>query len=368
MRSPSSSTTRASSAGASPTSRLDTGRGLGDRRPSDAHALPRRAGSRGSRRAARAPGRGRGRGASRGSGNGWPASTDARSLKHAHDLERVERIAARAVVHLGEQRSRERHPEVLVDDAVQARRLERADVDARVALGRERAQQLVDAASSRGPSGARAAGRRARRGTVAPRTRALRPTTRSSHCDVVDGDEDGLVAGSATRSAFRSATPTACASGGGPSSSSRTSARDSARRCPAGSGCERLVEHRIEEIAEPREADSVVSLSTGCACSTRSPRASAPRDARAPERRLPHSRLALEHERGRAVRDRGRRSRARDAELGVPPYDGSGHDRPIVRLRDTAVHGVHDLPRVRARLGAARRRQRTGGRPVSPTR
>ena len=54
---------------------------------------------------------------------------DARAPEHADDLERVERVSARRLVHLREERARERDPEMLLDDVVQRRDVERADVD-----------------------------------------------------------------------------------------------------------------------------------------------------------------------------------------------------------------------------------------------
>ena len=105
-----------------------------------------------------------------------------------------------------------------------------------------------------------------------------------------------------------------------------------------------------------------VSLSAGCGLQDAQPRRLCRLDSGAPERRLPHPGLALENQRRRSVGDAG--DEVPDGrKLGVPPYDHSGHGPPIVRLRRYCRHGVHDLPRVRARLGAARRRQREGRLP-----
>src|SRR6476469_4449333 len=59
----------------------------------------------------------------------WPARLHGRlgALEHPNDLERIEGVSSRGIVHLRQQRTRKRDAQVLLDDLVQGGGLEAAD-------------------------------------------------------------------------------------------------------------------------------------------------------------------------------------------------------------------------------------------------
>ena len=67
---------------------------------------------------------------------------DVRPFQHANDLERVERVSARGLMHLRKERTRKHDPEMLLHDPVQSRYLHRADLDVRAPLAGKRATKL----------------------------------------------------------------------------------------------------------------------------------------------------------------------------------------------------------------------------------
>lgn len=73
-----------------------------------------------------------------------------RALQRPNDLERVERIAAGCLVHLGEERAWERRAEVAMDHAVKGLHVERGDVDDDHPLGRKRAPELGEQGALQG--------------------------------------------------------------------------------------------------------------------------------------------------------------------------------------------------------------------------
>ena len=114
---------------------------------------------------------------------------DSRALQHSNDLERVERIPAGRLVHLGEKGPRKRDSKVVVHDMVERSQVDGTDLDAGVALRRKRARELgQQRALQRNPSRGQDADAL---GTQPPRGVAERS---GGGCveplDVVDGDED----------------------------------------------------------------------------------------------------------------------------------------------------------------------------------
>ena len=288
---------------------------------------------------------------------------DARASEHPDDLERVERVSAGGAVHLGEKRAGQRDAEVVLDDVMQRTEIERARPSTVVKRpSGKRPSELVDERRSRAPTGATGARRPAPRAAASPRTRGPPKTPRRA-----TGRRPPRRRPAAARPARAahpsSATPTACGSGGGPSSSSSTSARESARLCPAGSGCQRLVEHGIEQVADAGERERRLALGRH-GLEHAEPLRLRLRDAGAPERRLPHAGLALEHERGGGVGDAGDEA-VEGGELGSRPETATviGRSYASARAEEQSAagrysrRGLHDLPAVRARVGAARRRR-----------
>src|SRR5262249_50053115 len=94
------------------------------------------------------------------------------------------------------------------------------------------------------------------------------------------------------------------------------------RALARGEARHRLLEHGVEEVAEPRETERRLAFGR-LSGEDREPCAFGCLDAEAPERRLPHARLALENESRCHVGNAG--DEVPDGrELDVPPYDGSG--------------------------------------------
>ena len=299
-----------------------------------------------------------------GTGNGCPASTEMpRALQRANDLEGVERVPARRLVHLVEKRSRQ-HEARGVPGRRGAGRWRRAGRPrGRVKRSPGSAAAKLVARSSRVPAAARGAtptrsarSRRAANASAAGRRRV-------EPLDVVDRNDDGSLVGERAQ---------------------RVQQRDTDRVRVRWRALVVLEHERARERPSlPPGSGSSASSSTG---SSRSPMpanesavslsAGAPEDAErallrvldtgVPERRLPHARLAVEHKRHRALGDAGDEAVDR-GELGVPSHDAGGHDPPIVRRpRDAqaaarySVRGLHDLPAVRGRVGASRRRRAAG--------
>ena len=101
--------------------------------------------------------------------------------------------------------------------------------------------------------------------------------------------------------------------------------------CPPLAGGERgqgLVENRVEQIADPREAESRLALGRQRLQHAK-PRLLRFGDTCSPNRRLPHSGLAFENECRRSLVDPGDEVAER-SKLSLPS-DDSGHDSPIVR-------------------------------------
>jgi hypothetical protein len=98
----------------------------------------------------------------------------------------------------------------------------------------------------------------------------------------------------------------------------------------------RLVEYRIEQIADSREAERCFALGGQRLKHTEAVLLRF-RNARPPERGLPDSCLALENERGRSVGDAGEEV-PEDGKLGIPADDVTGHHRPIVRRYERLEH------------------------------
>ena len=111
----------------------------------------------------------------------------ARARERAHDLERVEGVSARGLMHLRQQRSRQRDVEVGLHDLVQRREIERADVQVAAARG---APQLVDERALE----ARAAREQDTDVLALESSRGIRERPRGRRVEplhVVDGDEEG---------------------------------------------------------------------------------------------------------------------------------------------------------------------------------
>ena len=233
MRWPSSSTMRASRAGARPTTR-----------PTPAAASVTEmvgcACAAAASRKSRLSGGARARVHARAHG-GTPArerlarlDRDVRPLQHANDLERVEGVSTRGLMHLGEEGTRKQDSEVLLHDRCRAPTSSGpTSTFVHRSVGRERRSSASSELS-------RPDRRERSTPTCSSRSRrAAYPSApeeaESSHCTSSTETRSDRASASA-RSAFSSATPTACGSGVGPSSSSSTSARESARLCPAGRG------------------------------------------------------------------------------------------------------------------------------------
>ena len=268
-----------------------------------------------------------------GHGQGSPRlDRDAGPGERSHDLEGEERVSPGRLVHLGQQGPRERDVEVRQHDLVQGGEIERADVEIAVALASLQLVQerALEARAAREKETDRLASESSRRVCKRPGRCRVEPL------HVVDCDQE-LTRGGESAQGVEQCDAHRVRIGSRPLDLLENE-RPRERRALAGrKRLEHLVENGIEEIAEAGEAECSLTL-----------RRVGPQDAETgplgrldsgpPQGRLPHTRLALEDERRCSVGDAGDEVAER-AELGVPPYDGSGH-WPIVCLGEARFHGI----------------------------
>jgi len=285
---------------------------------------------------------------------------DALSLQCSHDLERVERVPPRRHVHLGEKGPRKRYSKVVVHNVVERTQVDGTDLDVGEALRRKRTRELGQQ---------RALQRNAPRdqdadalGTQPPRGVAERS---GGGCveplDVVDGDEDRGRLGKRAQRAENGNSDGALVEGR-PIVLLEHERTGQGTALGIGKRRECLVEYRVEEIAYPRERQRGLALRR-----TRLEDAKSERfrlgDACRPQGRLPHARLALQHERRRPAGDAAQEV-TDGSELELAPDDVTGHDASIVRLtrrrqqaarrlRTYSRGELHDLRAVQARVGSS---------------
>ena len=265
---------------------------------------------------------------------------DARTLEHPHELERIERVASRGLMDLGEQRPWERDPELLQHDAMESAQFERAYLDLAEAIGRKRpahlrhdgalrsftlGEQETDRLERQPSRGVRES---SRRGSIEPldvvHRNELRPGLGKRPKRIQDGH--------AHRARIRG-----CAF-------DLLEDEGAGERAPLSrwQRSKRFVENGIEKIAEPGEAERHLAL-RGSGAEHADAACCGVLNAGVPERRLPHSRLAFEDERrrrfGEACDEASKRS-----ELRIAAGNGSRHGHQIVRLRTSLEQPLVNTP------------------------
>ena len=226
---------------------------------------------------------------------GLPAlDRDSGSLEHPHDLERVERIPVRCLMHLRESRARERDTELLEHHMVERTDVERPYIDVTEPHGGQRSRQLSDqealeqnAAREKDPDALGSetscrVGESGRRCRVQPLHVVdgddQRPLLGEGAQRVQDCDADGVWVGRQALVVVQHQ----CAG-------ERSFLSD-------GQWSQRFVENLVQQVADPGEAERRLALGRHC---LQHPRAAlfGNGDACSPDRRLSGAGVALEHER-----------------------------------------------------------------------
>jgi mannose-6-phosphate isomerase-like protein (cupin superfamily) len=219
-----------------------------------------------------------------------------------------------------------------MDDLMQRTRIERAYLERHEAVG-SRAPEIVDDGTLESCSACEQ-----HADVLVPqaphRVRERPGGRRVEPLHIVDGDEHR----SCTREASQDVEK--CDAGGmgirrGPLDVLQDESPRERRPLAGCEGVQCVLEHGVEEIAEPRKAQPDLGL-RGLRPQHAEPARLGFLHGDPPQGRLAHPGFAFEHERRSASRNPGEEG-LDGGELVVPPYEGNGHGRPIVRLRDTVV-------------------------------
>ena len=255
-------------------------------------------------------------------------------LQHADDLECVEGIAAGRLVHLGEQRPRQRRPEVLLDHPPERLDVERSNGDPREPIASRRAEQLGEqrALEPCPPGEEDADGLRleppdpVREGCGGGVVEPLGIVDRDEHVPLLGHEPQCVHDRDAERPRLERRAGIVPEREG---TRERGALRGGQRR-------EHDVEYGVEEVADPRERQRGLALHR-LRLQHEDPERFSPLDGGPPERRLAHPGVAFEHEPHRTVRHLVEEGVDR-LQLGFPT-DERGHDSTILRLRDTDFVG-----------------------------